>query len=197
MNNLTDHILSTLNPAQLTNGGMTAYYVPSKFDRPKRKHRQISLTVHAFFFLKFQERISKRRLLQTQIYHHLDRLRILQTRLHRQYKVRHDDKAKQQKIQHENEKCVCKRIGKLIFVYFLVVLKIRYRIDGIVFSEAARECRRKKKEYIRCLETRVSALESQNKALIEELRQLKELYCQREETNTKSSNSNTTGVNKR
>ncbi|CAF3830651.1 unnamed protein product [Rotaria sordida] len=52
--------------------------------------------------------------------------------------------------------------------------------------EAARECRRKKKEYIKCLEERVAVLETQNKALIEELRQLKELYCQREETNNKN-----------
>jgi hypothetical protein len=42
--------------------------------------------------------------------------------------------------------------------------------------EAARECRRKKKEYIRCLESRVAVLESQNQALIGELRALKELY---------------------
>uniref|UniRef100_A0A1A9W348 BZIP domain-containing protein n=1 Tax=Glossina brevipalpis TaxID=37001 RepID=A0A1A9W348_9MUSC len=35
--------------------------------------------------------------------------------------------------------------------------------------EAARECRRKKKEYIKCLENRVAVLENQNKALIEEL----------------------------
>lgn len=44
--------------------------------------------------------------------------------------------------------------------------------------EAARECRRKKKEYIKCLENRVAVLENQNKALIEELKALKELYCQ-------------------
>lgn len=44
--------------------------------------------------------------------------------------------------------------------------------------EAARECRRKKKEYIKCLENRVAVLESQNKTLIEELKTLKELYCQ-------------------
>ena len=42
--------------------------------------------------------------------------------------------------------------------------------------EAARECRNKKKEYIKCLENRVSVLENQNKALIEELKSLKELY---------------------
>eukprot|EP00088_Acartia_fossae_P065450 TRINITY_DN8070_c0_g1_i5.p1 TRINITY_DN8070_c0_g1~~TRINITY_DN8070_c0_g1_i5.p1 ORF type:complete len:150 (+),score=28.37 TRINITY_DN8070_c0_g1_i5:168-617(+) len=42
--------------------------------------------------------------------------------------------------------------------------------------EAARECRNKKKEYIKCLENRVAVLENQNKALIEELKLLKELY---------------------
>jgi len=42
--------------------------------------------------------------------------------------------------------------------------------------EAARECRRKKKEYIKCLENRVAVLENQNKALIEELKSLRELY---------------------
>lgn len=46
------------------------------------------------------------------------------------------------------------------------------------FREAARECRRKKKEYIKCLENRVAVLENQNKALIDELKSLKELYCQ-------------------
>lgn len=45
--------------------------------------------------------------------------------------------------------------------------------------EAAKECRRKKKEYIKCLENRVAVLESQNKALIDELKSLKELYCQK------------------
>ncbi|XP_015784844.1 cyclic AMP-dependent transcription factor ATF-1 [Tetranychus urticae] len=46
--------------------------------------------------------------------------------------------------------------------------------------EAAKECRRKKKEYIKCLEQHVNVLEQQNKALIEELKSLKELYCQKE-----------------
>jgi hypothetical protein len=46
--------------------------------------------------------------------------------------------------------------------------------------EAARECRRKKKDYIKCLENRVALLENQNKTLIEELKSLKELYCQKE-----------------
>uniref|UniRef100_A0A5S6Q028 BZIP domain-containing protein n=1 Tax=Trichuris muris TaxID=70415 RepID=A0A5S6Q028_TRIMR len=45
--------------------------------------------------------------------------------------------------------------------------------------EAAKECRRKKKEYVRCLENRVAVLETQNKQLIEELKNLKELYCQK------------------
>ncbi|KRZ13063.1 Cyclic AMP-responsive element-binding protein 1 [Trichinella zimbabwensis] len=45
--------------------------------------------------------------------------------------------------------------------------------------EAAKECRRKKKEYVKCLESRVTVLETQNKQLIEELKNLKELYCQK------------------
>ena len=49
-----------------------------------------------------------------------------------------------------------------------------------VCRDAARECRRKKKEYVKCLENRVAVLENQNKALIEELKSLKELYCQKE-----------------
>uniref|UniRef100_S4RNT6 Uncharacterized protein n=1 Tax=Petromyzon marinus TaxID=7757 RepID=S4RNT6_PETMA len=43
--------------------------------------------------------------------------------------------------------------------------------------EAARECRRKKKEYVKCLENRLAVLENQNKTLIEELKALKDLYC--------------------
>ncbi|XP_069007258.1 cAMP-responsive element modulator-like [Embiotoca jacksoni] len=42
--------------------------------------------------------------------------------------------------------------------------------------EAARDCRRKKKEYVRCLENRVAVLEHQNKTLMEELRVLKDIY---------------------
>lgn len=47
--------------------------------------------------------------------------------------------------------------------------------------EAARECRRKKKEYVKCLENRVAVLENQNKTLIEELKTLKDLYCHKPE----------------
>lgn len=47
----------------------------------------------------------------------------------------------------------------------------------LIFREAARECRRKKKEYVKCLENRVAVLENQNKTLIEELKTLKDLYC--------------------
>ncbi|CAL8277187.1 unnamed protein product [Lota lota] len=43
--------------------------------------------------------------------------------------------------------------------------------------EAARECRRKKKEYVKCLENRVAVLENQNKTLIQELKTLKDIYC--------------------
>ena len=48
------------------------------------------------------------------------------------------------------------------------------------YREAAKECRRKKKEYVRCLENRVSMLEHQNKQLIMELKSLKDLYCRKE-----------------
>ncbi|XP_061852520.1 cAMP-responsive element modulator isoform X5 [Colius striatus] len=41
--------------------------------------------------------------------------------------------------------------------------------------EAAKECRRRKKEYIKCLESRVAVLELQNKKLIEELETLKDI----------------------
>ncbi|XP_035722676.1 cyclic AMP-responsive element-binding protein 1-like isoform X2 [Vespa mandarinia] len=45
--------------------------------------------------------------------------------------------------------------------------------------QAARECRRKKKEYIKCLENRVAVLENRNQTLIDELKSLKELYQQK------------------
>uniref|UniRef100_A0A0R3W0V0 BZIP domain-containing protein n=1 Tax=Taenia asiatica TaxID=60517 RepID=A0A0R3W0V0_TAEAS len=41
--------------------------------------------------------------------------------------------------------------------------------------EAARECRRKKKEYVRCLERQVAILQDQNRQLIEELQKMKAL----------------------
>ncbi|XP_035597504.1 cyclic AMP-dependent transcription factor ATF-1-like isoform X4 [Oncorhynchus keta] len=47
--------------------------------------------------------------------------------------------------------------------------------------EAARECRRKKKEYVKCLENRVAVLENQNRTLIEELKALKDIYCHKVE----------------
>ncbi|XP_069504131.1 cAMP-responsive element modulator-like isoform X1 [Ambystoma mexicanum] len=47
--------------------------------------------------------------------------------------------------------------------------------------EAARECRKKKKEYVKCLENRVAVLENQNRTLIEELKALKDLYCRKAE----------------
>lgn len=43
------------------------------------------------------------------------------------------------------------------------------------YRQAARECRRKKKEYIKCLENRVAILENRNQTLIEELKSLKQL----------------------
>ncbi|KAM6339049.1 cAMP-responsive element modulator isoform 6-T8 [Podargus strigoides] len=47
--------------------------------------------------------------------------------------------------------------------------------------EAAKECRRRKKEYIKCLESRVAVLEVQNKKLLEELETLKNIcYSKRD-----------------
>lgn len=60
------------------------------------------------------------------------------------------------------------------YVEFCIVINIFLLLD---FREAARECRRKKKEYVKCLENRVAVLENQNKTLIEELKTLKDLYC--------------------
>ncbi|XP_065587569.1 cAMP-responsive element modulator isoform X3 [Cyrtonyx montezumae] len=41
--------------------------------------------------------------------------------------------------------------------------------------EAAKECRRRKKEYIKCLESRVAVLEVQNQKLLEELELLRDI----------------------
>ncbi|XP_069047331.1 cAMP-responsive element modulator isoform X3 [Lepisosteus oculatus] len=41
---------------------------------------------------------------------------------------------------------------------------------------SARECRRRKKEYISCLESRLAILEVQNKKLTEDLQNLKDIY---------------------
>uniref|UniRef100_A0A4X2KRQ7 BZIP domain-containing protein n=1 Tax=Vombatus ursinus TaxID=29139 RepID=A0A4X2KRQ7_VOMUR len=43
-------------------------------------------------------------------------------------------------------------------------------------QEATRECHRKKKEYVKCLENQIAVLENQNKTLIEELKTLRDLY---------------------
>jgi hypothetical protein len=94
-------------------------------------------------------------------------------------------------IRHANGKCAFRRTGILRSDRALAFVLL---ISCVFSSEAARECRRKKKEYIKCLEERVNGLENQNKALIEELRQLKELYCQRDETGHKISNNKTTTV---
>lgn len=75
---------------------------------------------------------------------------------------------------------------QLIFIFFYCIKHYSYWTFIVCFNsfnfcfsrEAARECRRKKKEYIKCLENRVAVLENQNKALIDELKALKELYCQ-------------------
>jgi len=74
-------------------------------------------------------------------------------------------------------------IQHLLFheIVFVIVESPRSRLRVFVTCrEAAKECRRKKKEYVKCLENRVAVLENQNKTLIEELKSLKELYCQKD-----------------
>lgn len=59
--------------------------------------------------------------------------------------------------------------------------RIYFVFSSFLSREAARECRRKKKEYVKCLENRVAVLENQNKTLIEELKTLKDIYCHKAE----------------
>jgi hypothetical protein len=63
------------------------------------------------------------------------------------------------------------------YLTYFYILLINNKFFVNFNREAARECRRKKKEYIKCLENRVCVLEKQNKTLIEELRSLRESYC--------------------
>ena len=77
-----------------------------------------------------------------------------------------DDSSRKREVRLMKNRCCF-----ILFVFFCVS-----DTYCILCREAARECRRKKKEYVRCLENRVAVLESQNQALIGELRALKELY---------------------
>lgn len=63
---------------------------------------------------------------------------------------------------------VCLSIARKKNVLFALLLLLFFR-------EAAKECRRRKKEYVKCLESRVAVLEVQNKKLIEELETLKDI----------------------
>lgn len=69
----------------------------------------------------------------------------------------------------------------MFYDHVLWYVHTHFRLFVIVSREAARECRRKKKEYVKCLENRVAVLENQNKTLIEELKALKDLYCRKTE----------------
>lgn len=93
-----------------------------------------------------------------------------------------NDPTRKREMRLQKNRLDDQRIESIDFSHFDVFL--------FLFSEAARECRRKKKEYIKCLEERVAGLENQNKALIEELRHLKELYCQRDDPNKTNNNNN-------
>lgn len=68
-----------------------------------------------------------------------------------------------------------KYINSSFFNVFIIIMTHSF----LIFREAARECRRKKKEYIKCLENRVAVLENRNQTLIDELKSLKELYQQK------------------
>uniref|UniRef100_A0A8C5L740 Cyclic AMP-dependent transcription factor ATF-1 n=1 Tax=Jaculus jaculus TaxID=51337 RepID=A0A8C5L740_JACJA len=54
--------------------------------------------------------------------------------------------------------------------------QLKRKIRLMKTREAAPECQRMKKKYVKCLENRVAVLENQNKTLIEELKTLKDLY---------------------
>ncbi|MBN3286558.1 CREM protein, partial [Polyodon spathula] len=60
--------------------------------------------------------------------------------------------------------------------------------------DAAKECRRRKKEYVKCLESRVGMLEVQNKKLIEELESLKDIYVDQEFLSEKTDSDGATPV---
>lgn len=67
---------------------------------------------------------------------------------------------------------------KLTSVCFSIACKKVFCLPFLLllfFREAAKECRRRKKEYVKCLESRVAVLEVQNKKLIEELETLKDI----------------------
>ena len=68
--------------------------------------------------------------------------------------------------------CLRKYLRQMRFLVWALI-----GLPCVTSREAARECRRKKKEYVKCLENRVAVLENQNKTLIEELKALKDLYC--------------------
>lgn len=71
--------------------------------------------------------------------------------------------------------------GNVMYPMFAICGCSCSHLPCIGSREAARECRRKKKEYVKCLENRVAVLENQNKTLIEELKALKDLYCHKAE----------------
>ena len=80
----------------------------------------------------------------------------------------------------QNFICCC---HLLTHTYLHLIHLIIFNLDFFHYCnrEAAKECRRKKKEYVKCLENRVAVLENQNKTLIEELKTLKDLYCHKSE----------------
>lgn len=108
--------------------------------------------------------------------------------------IRELTKLKLKSLRHCFLYGLCRLVLTLILYYIFIHLE-KKKNNKIKFSsgdsskfflhfllrEAARECRRKKKEYVKCLENRVAVLENQNKTLIEELKALKDIYCHKAE----------------
>lgn len=73
-----------------------------------------------------------------------------------------------------------RHLGHFHQAYFSLLVSSMHNMFCLPFAstfsrEAAKECRRRKKEYVKCLESRVAVLEVQNKKLIEELETLKDI----------------------
>lgn len=80
-------------------------------------------------------------------------------------------------ILFQDLECNCVHIYQAYFNLFVNSMQKMFCLPfASTFSrEAAKECRRRKKEYVKCLESRVAVLEVQNKKLIEELETLKDI----------------------
>lgn len=78
-------------------------------------------------------------------------------------------------ILFHGSECSSPHITKLALLPIACNIRFVCPSASTFFREAAKECRRRKKEYVKCLESRVAVLEVQNKKLIEELETLKDI----------------------